>query len=216
MRCDGRSRSKGEHYCEVRLISLLVLNDKDKVTCEPGQRWCYFSHSSHANRAPFEWPSEAERPFEFLLLVFFLFFFLFFLFFVLPFLSLPLISFPLLLPPPNYNFRSMDDLKLDRETIGYDKSNSYAIIVGLTFMVIFRFIGYLATKAPKVSVMGKAGFCVVVLGDIGHSPRMLLHARSALNAGYKVDVIGYKGTSQVSKSTLICAYFLFLHPLGGQ
>ncbi|GJJ67957.1 beta-1,4-mannosyltransferase [Entomortierella parvispora] len=89
----------------------------------------------------------------------------------------------------------MDEFaKLDRESIGYDKSNSYAIIVGLTFMVIFRFIGYLATKAPKVSAMGKAGFCVVVLGDIGHSPRMLLHARSALNAGYKVDVIGYKGS----------------------
>ncbi|ORY99508.1 hypothetical protein BCR41DRAFT_401781 [Lobosporangium transversale] len=61
-------------------------------------------------------------------------------------------------------------------------------------MVIFRFIGYLAAKPPKVSALGKSGFCIVVLGDIGHSPRMLLHARSALDAGWRVDVIGYKGS----------------------
>ncbi|KAG0210457.1 hypothetical protein BGX28_009267 [Mortierella sp. GBA30] len=90
----------------------------------------------------------------------------------------------------------MDDItNLDREKIGYDKSNSVAIIIGLTFMVLFRFIGYLATKTPKVSALGKKSFCIVVLGDVGHSPRMLLHARSALSAGWRVDVIGYKGSS---------------------
>ncbi|KAI8606355.1 hypothetical protein EDD21DRAFT_298288 [Dissophora ornata] len=61
-------------------------------------------------------------------------------------------------------------------------------------MVLFRFIGYLATKPPKVSALGKSAFCIVVLGDVGHSPRMLLHARSALSAGWRVDVIGYKGS----------------------
>ncbi|KAG0220499.1 hypothetical protein B0O80DRAFT_489601 [Mortierella sp. GBAus27b] len=83
---------------------------------------------------------------------------------------------------------------LDRESIGYDKTHSFAIIVGLTFMVIFRIIGYIATKPPKVAAIGKQGFCIVVLGDVGHSPRMLLHARSAMNAGWRVDVIGYKGS----------------------
>jgi hypothetical protein len=90
----------------------------------------------------------------------------------------------------------LEDLKLNRESLGYDKSNSIAIIVGLAFMVIFRFIGYLATKAPKVSALGRSGLCIVVLGDVGHSPRMLLHARSALNAGYKVDIVGYKGKTR--------------------
>ncbi|KAG0001383.1 hypothetical protein BGZ80_000753 [Entomortierella chlamydospora] len=89
----------------------------------------------------------------------------------------------------------MDDFaSLNRETLKYDKSNSMAIIVGLAFMVIFRFVGYLATRPPKVSALGRSGFCFVVLGDVGHSPRMLLHARSALNAGWRVDVIGYKGS----------------------
>ncbi|KAF8983266.1 hypothetical protein BGZ46_010564 [Entomortierella lignicola] len=87
-----------------------------------------------------------------------------------------------------------DFASLNRETLKYDKSNSTAIIIGLAFMVIFRFVGYLATKPPKLSALGKSGFCFVVLGDVGHSPRMLLHARSALSAGWRVDVIGYKGS----------------------
>ncbi|KAG0225787.1 hypothetical protein BGW42_004094 [Actinomortierella wolfii] len=85
-------------------------------------------------------------------------------------------------------------MDMDAESVGFKKSDLRAIMFGLAFMVFFRFIGYLATKAPKVSSLGKPGFCLVVLGDIGRSPRMLLHARSALEAGYRVDVIGYKGS----------------------
>lgn len=33
--------------------------------------------------------------------------------------------------------------------------------------------------------------CVVVLGDIGRSPRMQFHAQSLIREGYKVDIIGY-------------------------
>lgn len=33
--------------------------------------------------------------------------------------------------------------------------------------------------------------CVVVLGDIGRSPRMQYHAQSLLQKGYNVDIIGY-------------------------
>lgn len=34
--------------------------------------------------------------------------------------------------------------------------------------------------------------CVVVLGDIGRSPRMQYHSLSLANAGYNVDIIGYE------------------------
>lgn len=37
--------------------------------------------------------------------------------------------------------------------------------------------------------------CVVVLGDIGRSPRMQYHALSLLKEGYHVDMIGYSGSS---------------------
>ncbi len=37
--------------------------------------------------------------------------------------------------------------------------------------------------------------CVVVLGDIGRSPRMQFHAMSLSRAGYGVDVVGYAGSA---------------------
>lgn len=39
--------------------------------------------------------------------------------------------------------------------------------------------------------------CVVVLGDIGRSPRMQYHAYSLAKEGYNVDVIGYSGSVPV-------------------
>jgi beta-1,4-mannosyltransferase len=40
---------------------------------------------------------------------------------------------------------------------------------------------------PKISVQ------VLVLGDIGRSPRMQYHAMSIAKHGGRVDIIGYKG-----------------------
>lgn len=37
----------------------------------------------------------------------------------------------------------------------------------------------------------KRNVCVVVLGDIGRSPRMQYHAQSLIREGYNVDIIGY-------------------------
>ena len=44
-----------------------------------------------------------------------------------------------------------------------------------------------STHEPKVSVQ------VLVLGDIGRSPRMQYHAMSIAKHGGRVDVIGYNG-----------------------
>jgi len=37
--------------------------------------------------------------------------------------------------------------------------------------------------------------CVVVLGDVGRSPRMQYHALSLAKEGYSVDIIGYSGSA---------------------
>lgn len=42
-----------------------------------------------------------------------------------------------------------------------------------------------------MSDAGKKYVCVVVLGDIGRSPRMQYHAQSLIRQGYNVDVVGY-------------------------
>lgn len=47
---------------------------------------------------------------------------------------------------------------------------------------------------PKTTVQ------VLVLGDIGRSPRMQNHAISIANSGAKVDLIGYHGMVAVLKS----------------
>ena len=36
--------------------------------------------------------------------------------------------------------------------------------------------------------------CVVVLGDVGRSPRMQYHMLSLVNTGHQVDVVGYGGS----------------------
>jgi beta-1,4-mannosyltransferase len=38
---------------------------------------------------------------------------------------------------------------------------------------------------------------VLVLGDIGRSPRMQYHAISLVKMGLHVDIIGYKGSSRI-------------------
>jgi beta-1,4-mannosyltransferase len=35
--------------------------------------------------------------------------------------------------------------------------------------------------------------CILVLGDIGHSPRMQYHALSCAAHNYDVDLVGYGG-----------------------
>lgn len=47
---------------------------------------------------------------------------------------------------------------------------------------------------PKISVQ------VLVLGDIGRSPRMQYHAMSIAKHGGRVDVIGYQGTTSLNHS----------------
>ncbi|KAF4518918.1 hypothetical protein B566_EDAN006756, partial [Ephemera danica] len=48
--------------------------------------------------------------------------------------------------------------------------------------------------------------CVVVLGDIGRSPRMQYHSLSLAKEGFNVDIVGYKGSTPIkdlTRSTVI-------------
>lgn len=60
-------------------------------------------------------------------------------------------------------------------------------------------------------IPGKNSVCIVVLGDIGRSPRMQYHALSFAKENFNVDVIGYGGTTaheQFSKNECINVYIL--------
>ena len=57
--------------------------------------------------------------------------------------------------------------------------------------------------------------CVLVLGDIGRSPRMQYHAISFAREGFTVDVIGYPGSSpirEISENARIQIHYLRLPP----
>jgi len=41
--------------------------------------------------------------------------------------------------------------------------------------------------------------CVVVLGDLGRSPRMEYHSLSFAQEGYDVDIIGYGGSQPLKE-----------------
>ena len=50
-----------------------------------------------------------------------------------------------------------------------------------------KVVAFASADEPKISVQ------VLVLGDIGRSPRMQYHAMSIAKHGARVDMIGYKG-----------------------
>lgn len=46
---------------------------------------------------------------------------------------------------------------------------------------------------PQSSDHRKMHVVVIVLGDLGRSPRMQYHAQSLLKEGHTVSLVGYKG-----------------------
>jgi beta-1,4-mannosyltransferase len=73
---------------------------------------------------------------------------------------------------------------------------STALTVGLLLLPS----RYVKTSPPRKTDSGEGrmepaiSVQVLVLGDIGRSPRMQYHAMSIAKHGGRVDVIGYKGT----------------------
>ncbi|KAK7509927.1 putative beta-1,4-mannosyltransferase [Phyllosticta citriasiana] len=61
-----------------------------------------------------------------------------------------------------------------------------AFLLGVVSLLLFRPTRYSAAKNDTKRIQ------IVVLGDIGRSPRMQYHAMSLARLGYAVDIIGYK------------------------
>ncbi|OWF46487.1 Chitobiosyldiphosphodolichol beta-mannosyltransferase [Mizuhopecten yessoensis] len=56
----------------------------------------------------------------------------------------------------------------------------------ILFVLLYIVLNHIAK--PRHSV------CIIVLGDLGRSPRMLYHAKSFAKEGYEVDLVGYSGS----------------------
>jgi beta-1,4-mannosyltransferase len=71
-----------------------------------------------------------------------------------------------------------------------------ALMAVLCVYVIFgRLLGmYVFDQTGSTGLRKRLMVQVVVLGDIGRSPRMRYHATSLADSGCTVDLIGYKGS----------------------
>lgn len=72
------------------------------------------------------------------------------------------------------------------------------LTVGVVLVAVYLFIPlglYLfAPKGPsQADLERRARAIVLVLGDIGRSPRMMYHARSLARGNVEVDLCGYDG-----------------------
>jgi len=69
-----------------------------------------------------------------------------------------------------------------------------ALLVCISILSLLLYIAlYRATATTNRSSLGRSA-TVVVLGDIGRSPRMCYHIESLADQGWRVSVIGYGGS----------------------
>ena len=73
-------------------------------------------------------------------------------------------------------------------------SETSLLILLIIFMVLFRlFAIYIQKRSVSVGLNTSKNVTLVVLGDIGRSPRMQYHALSFAQNGWTVDFVGYDG-----------------------
>lgn len=82
----------------------------------------------------------------------------------------------------------------------WDLLLTLAVLASTSFTILLLLLPtrYTRHSPPKATASGSANepkisVQVLVLGDIGRSPRMQYHAMSIAKHGGRVDVIGYQG-----------------------
>lgn len=64
----------------------------------------------------------------------------------------------------------------------------FEMLLAIVTIILIFFIAWCRYRKKEKSV------CIVVLGDIGRSPRMQYHAISFTKEGYTVEILGYPGS----------------------
>ncbi|KAI4494889.1 hypothetical protein M0804_001090 [Polistes exclamans] len=84
--------------------------------------------------------------------------------------------------------------------------------------IVFLCVIFFTLLTLKLWIYCRKGIknvCIVVLGDVGRSPRMQYHALSFANEGFDVDFIGYPGSSplnQIQNNSHIKIHYLPHYP----
>lgn len=70
-------------------------------------------------------------------------------------------------------------------------------LVALALLCVLCTAAVIYIALPSSARHGKGSVQVVVLGDIGHSPRMQYHALSIASKNGHVDIVGYLGKNTI-------------------
>lgn len=85
-----------------------------------------------------------------------------------------------------------------------------AIISVCIFFAGFKFQQRQKSRFNDKKRKSKRSVCLVVLGDIGRSPRMQYHALSLAQHGFEVDLVGYRGRFHLTNKHHLISKFRFI------
>jgi hypothetical protein len=80
--------------------------------------------------------------------------------------------------------------------------NDYKLLaIGSIFVLVLirKFFNYLFSLIINSNSTNEKHAFIVVLGDIGRSPRMNYHSLSLAKLGYTVSIIGYNGLNKIKE-----------------
>ncbi|RIA81409.1 Glycosyltransferase Family 33 protein [Glomus cerebriforme] len=78
-------------------------------------------------------------------------------------------------------------------------SDTKILIALLIFVILFRLLGiYFQNRSISIGLNASKNVTLVVLGDIGRSPRMQYHSLSFAQNGWTVDFVGYDGSTPLN------------------
>ncbi|XP_011172792.2 chitobiosyldiphosphodolichol beta-mannosyltransferase [Solenopsis invicta] len=99
---------------------------------------------------------------------------------------------------------------LPRKTITPSVPFSFEMLT-LLILLLFPLVFFVVRKYCLRKFKSGKNVCVLVLGDIGRSPRMQYHAVSFAREGFTVDIIGYPGSPpirEISENARVRVHYL--------
>ena len=78
--------------------------------------------------------------------------------------------------------------------------NVLVLVLQATFLLFLTWFSYKTWRTLHRNEHSLRSVAILVLGDIGRSPRMMYHAQSFAENGFTTDLIGYGGM-YIDKST---------------
>lgn len=85
-------------------------------------------------------------------------------------------------------------MEVEEESKGFFTLTGALMAVLCVYVIFGRLLGMYVFEKTGSGLRRRLMVQVVVLGDIGRSPRMRYHAASLAESGCTVDLIGYNGT----------------------